>query len=134
VGALGCVQGILKAQGSPLLTPSSAISLLRTTGSPQQDAPGRPATQRIGKRPNLRQIIPVVSKIWKNNVSATRVYTSHDSQNAWALIDGVGWRRLETTSKDGVTNMFILFCEAVANGKKVDVYVDGSKVYRAVLH
>ncbi len=134
VGALGCVQGILKAQGSPLLTPSRAISLLRTTGSPQQDAPGRPATQRIGKRPNLRQIIPMVSKIWKNNVSVTRVYTSHHSQNAWALIGGVGWRRLETTSKDGVTNMFVLFCEAVANGKKVDVYMDGSKVYRAVLH
>ncbi len=133
VGALGCAQGILKAQGSPLLNASAAINLLRTTGSPQQDAPGRPATQRIGNRPNLRQMIPAVSKIWKNNVSVTRAYTSYHSQNAWVLIGGVGWRKVETTSKDGVTNMFILFCEAVANSKRVDVYVDGAKVYRAVL-
>ena len=58
VGALGCVQGILRTQGGTLLTPAKAISLLRSTGSPQQDAPGRPKTQRIGNRPNLRQLIP----------------------------------------------------------------------------
>lgn len=57
VGALGCVQGILRARHQPLLTPASARNLLRTTGSPQQDAPGRPRTQRIGNRPDLRQMI-----------------------------------------------------------------------------
>ncbi|WP_255305542.1 hypothetical protein [Paenibacillus sp. Mc5Re-14] len=31
--------------------------LLRTTGSPQQDAPGRPASQRIGNLPDLRALI-----------------------------------------------------------------------------
>jgi hypothetical protein len=36
-----------------LLTPISARNLLRSLGSPQQDAPGRPATQRIGNRPDL---------------------------------------------------------------------------------
>lgn len=60
VGALGCLQGILRARGRPLLTPASARSLLRSTGSPQQDAPSRPRTQRIGNRPNLRQLIPAV--------------------------------------------------------------------------
>jgi Subtilase family len=57
VGALGCVQGILRARNRPLLTPPAARQLLRTTGSPQQDAPGRPRNQRIGNRPNLRQMI-----------------------------------------------------------------------------
>jgi hypothetical protein len=60
VGALGCVQGILRARNRPLLTPTSARQLLRSTGSPQQDAPGRPRTQRIGNRPNLRQMIAQV--------------------------------------------------------------------------
>ncbi len=60
VGALGCVQGILRARGETLLTPARAINLLRSTGSTQQDAPGRPRTQRIGNRPNLRQLIPAV--------------------------------------------------------------------------
>ena len=60
VGALGCVQGILSARLRPLLTPAAARTLLRTTGSPQQDAPGRPRTQRIGSRPDLRQMIATV--------------------------------------------------------------------------
>ena len=57
VGALACVQGVLKARGRVPLTPARARDLLRSTGSPQQDAPGRPVTQRIGNRPNLRQMI-----------------------------------------------------------------------------
>jgi len=57
VGTLGCVQGVLKAQGRIPLSPSRARSLLRATGSFQQDAPNRPRTQRIGNRPDLRQLI-----------------------------------------------------------------------------
>lgn len=57
VGTLACLQGALRAAGKPLLTPDSARALLRSTGSPQQDAPGRPAGQRIGNRPNLRETL-----------------------------------------------------------------------------
>jgi hypothetical protein len=57
VGSLACLQGILRARRMRPLTPVAAISLLRTTGSPQTDAPGRPRTQRIGNRPNLRHMI-----------------------------------------------------------------------------
>jgi hypothetical protein len=54
VGALACLQGARKAAGKALLTPSAAQALLRNTGSPQQAGPNGPATQRIGKRPDLR--------------------------------------------------------------------------------
>jgi Subtilase family len=57
VGALGCAQGTRRAAGSTLLTPSTARALLRATGSPQQDGPAGPKTQRIGNRPDLRQIL-----------------------------------------------------------------------------
>lgn len=57
VGAIACVQGVLQAANRRLLTPVRARQLLRSTGSAQQDAPGRPRTQRIGNRPNLRQMI-----------------------------------------------------------------------------
>ena len=60
VGALACVQGVLKARGRIPLSPARARDLLRSTGSPQQNEPGRPATQRIGNRPNLRQMIDAV--------------------------------------------------------------------------
>ena len=60
VGALACLQGALRAAGRPPLSPARAQEVLRAHGSPQQDAAGRPATQRIGNRPDLRQMLPVV--------------------------------------------------------------------------
>jgi hypothetical protein len=57
-GALACVQGALRARNLPLLNSEQARQLLRSTGSPQQDAPDRPSSQRIGNRPNLRLLIP----------------------------------------------------------------------------
>jgi hypothetical protein len=59
VGALACVQGVLRANRRIPLSPARARQLLRSSGSPQTDAPGRPRTQRIGNRPNLRQLIPM---------------------------------------------------------------------------
>jgi hypothetical protein len=57
VGALSCMQGALRAAGKALLTPASARSLLRSTGSHQQAGPNGPATQRIGNRPDLREAL-----------------------------------------------------------------------------
>jgi hypothetical protein len=61
VGAVGCLQGIKRAAGTPW-TPAQVRNWLRSSGSPQQDAPGRPATQRIGNRPNLRALAPKILK------------------------------------------------------------------------
>ncbi len=57
VGAIGCVQGVLRARGRTPLSPLRARELLRITGSPQLDEPGRPRSQRIGNRPDLTQFI-----------------------------------------------------------------------------
>ncbi|RRJ67785.1 serine protease [Paenibacillus oralis] len=57
VGVLGCLQGVLRGRNKELLTWERARELLRSTGSPQQDAPLRPRTQRIGNRPDLRQLM-----------------------------------------------------------------------------
>ena len=58
-GVLACVQGVLRAtKGAPPLTPARARKLLRESGWEQQDAPGRPAaSQRIGRRPDLKELI-----------------------------------------------------------------------------
>lgn len=61
VGAVGSLQGIKRAGGAPW-TPAQVRAWLRSNGSPQQDAPGRPATQRIGNRPNLRALAPKILK------------------------------------------------------------------------
>ena len=60
VGTLACLQGILRTNGRIPLSPTRAREVLRATGSAQQSAPGRPNTERIGNRPNLRQLIPLV--------------------------------------------------------------------------
>jgi len=60
VGALGSIQGRLRARSKPLLTPATAQNILRTTGSPQQAGPSAPLSQRIGNRPNLHQAFDVL--------------------------------------------------------------------------
>ncbi len=62
VGALAATQGVLRARGHRLLSSDGARRLVRATGSPQQDAPGRPSSQRIGNRPDLRQLIRAAAK------------------------------------------------------------------------
>ncbi|GAB2711274.1 S8 family serine peptidase [Nocardia thraciensis] len=56
VGAVASYQGIATAAGARL-TPDRIRSRLRDTGSAQTDAPGRPATQRIGNLPNIRALV-----------------------------------------------------------------------------
>ncbi|MEV0221408.1 S8 family peptidase [Streptomyces sp. NPDC050704] len=57
VGALAALQGMLKAAAQEPMYPERARKVLRATGSPQQDAPGRPASQRIGNRPDIKAAI-----------------------------------------------------------------------------
>ncbi|MXM63618.1 S8 family serine peptidase [Streptomyces sp. HUCO-GS316] len=57
VGALAALQGMLKAAGQAPMSPARARAVLRATGSPQQDAPGRPASQRIGSRPDIKAAV-----------------------------------------------------------------------------
>jgi hypothetical protein len=61
VGAVACYQGISTAAGNPKM-PAEVRARLRATGSPQLDAPGRSAAQRIGNRPDLRAMLPLLEK------------------------------------------------------------------------
>ena len=63
-GVILSIQGALKARGRRVLSPNEARLLLRSIGSPQQDnSPNFPLSQRIGKRPNLRTLIPTAAKL-----------------------------------------------------------------------
>ncbi|WP_329534891.1 S8 family serine peptidase [Streptomyces sp. NBC_01450] len=57
VGALAALQGMLKAAAQEPMSPERARAVLRASGSPQQDAPGRPASQRIGSRPDIKAAV-----------------------------------------------------------------------------
>lgn len=63
-----------------------------------------------------------------NNVAVVGTFASNDAQNAWANLAGVGWRRIKTGATDGVTNLFMMFNAAKANGRTVTVTTDASNL------
>jgi len=70
---------------------------------------------------------------WNYNRAVTSTFASSDTQNAWAHIGGLGWRRIKNGAADGVTNMFEAFCDAATNGRSVHVYADSTFVYTVYL-
>lgn len=69
-GALALVQGRLRYLERPVLSPARAREILRTTGSPQQEGPDAPLTQRIGNRPELREIFMLLDIIDDNDTGS----------------------------------------------------------------
>ncbi|HEX2026338.1 MAG TPA: S8 family peptidase [Actinomycetota bacterium] len=106
VGALACVQGALRARGRIPLSPARARELLRATGSPQQDGPGRPRTQWIGNRPNLRRLIPaaLATAQWLGVQFTGTVAASSSARwftYRWPAHWHVVWTVVPTTPKPG---------------------------------
>lgn len=124
VGTLGIIQGILRAKGRIPLSPARAIELLRATGSPQQaglgfafipnmtgsgypqNYPARPATQRIGNRPNLKALIDraLETGLWvgvqfKGTIPAGQTYRWFTFN--WPAHWHVIWTVVPTTPKSG---------------------------------
>lgn len=85
VGALGCIQGVRRARGQAALTPAQARTTLRGTGSPQQDAPGRPTAQRIGNRPNLREVLQRIVKPIRKEVVKEGKEIKHEKRESKEL-------------------------------------------------
>ena len=89
VGAVGCAQGNRRARGLAPLAPRAARDLLRTTGSPQQASAAAPLSQRIGNRPNLRQMLTTgvtlatpLYRYW-NAGNTDHFYTTNWNELGW---------------------------------------------------
>jgi hypothetical protein len=105
-GALGCVQGVLRGHGRAPLTPARAREELRASGSPQQDAPDGPVSQRIGNRPDLRQLIPrVLETMSPTGVKFTGTVEGYQTQSwstqGWPASWDVVWTVVPTTPQPG---------------------------------
>lgn len=59
---------------------------------------------------------------WHNDKLVTLTFNSHHSQNAWAHVDTVGWRKIKPLSADGVTNTFMALTAARAGNRLVTVF------------
>lgn len=87
----------------------------------------------IGQRSGLSAgdiaAIHAIYRTWHYNRRVFQTFASNDTQNAWGLIEGLGWRRVKEGAADGVTNVFDALCEACAHNQRVSVQADGAKVY-----
>jgi immune inhibitor A len=45
-----------------------------------------------------------------------QVYASPHSRNVWGFIEGIGWRKVQSISNDGSTNMFAILVAARSRG------------------
>lgn len=70
---------------------------------------------------------------WLHNRKITRLFVSHHSQNCWANIESIGWRKVESGSNDGVTNMFAALAAARADDVSVSVYVENNTIRQMYL-
>ena len=77
--------------------------MLRATGSPQQDGPNGPATQRIGNRPDLRAAMAYLAPVVVQSGIATQYwdemqpYPPGGPPRLWFFVNA-GWRRLDNPS------------------------------------
>ena len=160
VGTLACVQGVLRAQGRIPLSPARARELLRATGSPQQDGssftfipnmtgtgypqnhPARPRTQRIGNRPNLRQLISTAlqQQTWVG-VQFTGTIPANQTQRwftfRWPAHWHVVWTVVPTSPRPGgpqiewkvqverASDEYITYWISITNLTPVSVNIDG---------
>ena len=57
VGAVACINGVLKASGRPVLSPLDMRRLLTETGTPQTDGRDGPRSEHIGPLPDLKRAL-----------------------------------------------------------------------------
>jgi hypothetical protein len=68
------------------------------------------------------------------NKSVTRTHSKNGTKMAWAIINGIsGWKKIRPTCVDGVSNILLILATAKANGRNVDVFINGSYIEEATL-
>jgi hypothetical protein len=70
---------------------------------------------------------------WFHNRTVVKTHAKHNAQMAWVMVNGSSWLRLKPNAADGVTNEFLICCEALANNKKLDIYIRKGQVEQATL-
>lgn len=73
--------------------------------------------------------------MWHNDKEVARTHCKNGSQQAWAIVSGVGsgWLRIKPNAVDGVTNIYMILSMARANNRRVDVYVVNNEISQATL-
>ena len=72
--------------------------------------------------------------MWHNNRTVVSAHAKDGSRMAWAIISGIsGWKRIRPNVPDGVTNLHLLLSVALANNRRVDVFIQNNEISQATL-
>lgn len=72
--------------------------------------------------------------MWNNNLDVRYVYTTHGPELVWAYFSGLtGWKLVKQGAADGVANLAELLSTAKAHGRKVNVFLQGNNIERALM-
>jgi hypothetical protein len=70
---------------------------------------------------------------WHNNQKIIRTHAKCNTKMAWALLQDSSWIPIAPQTTDGVTNVFMIMNEGLANNHNVDVYIRNSQIEQATL-
>lgn len=70
---------------------------------------------------------------WFTDRAVIRTHAKHHSQMAWAIVGESPWLKVRAGAADGVSNVFMVLCEALANNHKVDIFIRNSRIDQVTL-
>jgi hypothetical protein len=73
--------------------------------------------------------------MWYNNRKVIAAHAKDGSRQAWVIIENAppGWLKIRAGADDGVTNLLTMLTIACANGRLVDVYIDGNEITQVTI-
>jgi M6 family metalloprotease-like protein len=72
--------------------------------------------------------------LWQNDRVVLRTHAKNMAFQSWAFLQGdSAWLQIGAASTDGNRNIFMTLCEALANGRKVDVLVSDGRIVEVTL-
>ncbi len=73
------------------------------------------------------------SNLWHHNRLIQRLFVTHEARNCWAYVQDVGWKKVEPSDTDGVTNMNLALCAARRHNIRVSVLEEQDTIRRMYL-
>jgi hypothetical protein len=70
----------------------------------------------------------ILEQGWLNNARIIGLWTIDEDRNAWAYIDGVGWRQISPDNDNIFINLLQLLAAAKETGRPVNVYQDNGVI------
>jgi hypothetical protein len=70
----------------------------------------------------------VTAAVWQYSKTISAIWSTNDTRNAWALVDGVGWKKIFNATDGAFTALTTLAAQARQTGRPVSFREDGGTI------